>query len=529
MNKFKKNFGYGCRIVALAVLCIFSISVTLKAQESRPFPASWQAAIDQYTESGEIPGALFIVKSPLWGVRVGTTGFADISNNTIPSPDLPFRVGSVTKNFTALVILSLEQEGLLKLDDTIDQYLTGDLALDINAASITIKECLQHTGGIINYLNDDFYNTYPLESAPLDIAPEFIMNQINELQASPGAPYFNPGDTFTNPIKQYILGDTPIDSIATYPWWFYSNSHYIVLGIIAETVAGKPLGDLIRERVTEPSGMNNTYYATDETVPANMMRGYSKLNSQQEPTFNTWQDVTDINPTYAGAAGAVISTPLDLILHLETMFTTDVVITKATREKWFTFVTADAIWENLDYGVGGLMQDHTEFGDVRGHGGAIPGYHNLMYHLYDSDTYFVIVINTWDGEYEVEFMDAVMPLVMASTTTPTPPNGASGAALSGTDNSLHLSWQAGRVYGDTYEIYVGKDADAVDTASGATGSVNVYTSTSLDFEVPSLEPNTQYYWRVDAVPADGTVIQGPLWAFQSGAASAAVKTWSAIE
>lgn len=508
---------------AWSVVFIFSIDVF--SQDSRPFPASWQAAIDQYVESGDIPGAVFVIKSPRWGVRVGTTGLADIANNIEPDPNHPFRVGSVTKNFTSMVILSLEQEGLLRLDDTIDKYLTDDLALKDNASSITIKECLQHTGGINNYLNVSFYDSYPLEAtAQLNITPSFLINQINTL-----SPYFAPGDTFTNPIKQYVLMETPVDSIPKYPWWFYSNSHFTVLGVIAEKVTGKTLSELIRERVTEPAGLTNTFYANDESVPANIMRGYTKGDSRQNIVRDDWKDVTVINPTYAGAAGAVISTPMDLLRHLEIIYTTDLVINEATREKWLTFVSADPIWENLDYGVGAVMQDHTEFGDVRGHGGAIPGYHNLMYYLHDSDTYFVIVVNTWDGEYEVTLMDAVMPLVMASTTTPTPSNNASGVALQGTNNSLSLSWQAGREYGDVYDIYIGKDADEVDTASGMMGNVSVYSTSDLHYEVPGVEPNTQYYWRVDAVTNDGTVIQGPLWSLQTGNNITSIKQWETLE
>src|SRR5271165_4902716 len=111
----------------------------------RPFPATWQQTLDSLTTGGEIPGAVIIVKSPDWGVRVGVTGMSNLATGAPMAPWMQFRIGSVTKLFLTQAILRLEQDGKIRLSDPVPRYL-GDNPLVTgipNIANITVGELLQ--------------------------------------------------------------------------------------------------------------------------------------------------------------------------------------------------------------------------------------------------------------------------------------------------------------------------------------------------------------------------------------------------
>jgi D-alanyl-D-alanine carboxypeptidase len=227
--------------------------------------------------------------------------------------------------------------------------------------------------------------------------------------------------------------------------------------------------------------------------------------------------VTATNPSYAWTAGAVVSTPWDLLHFLETMFTTEQLLNNGTKEKWLTFVSADIHlgWADMEYGVGGLMQPHRRYGDFRGHGGAYPGYKTLIYYFYDSQTSFVLASNTWDQAGaegpEVAMLDMIMPLVKSPATTPRPENGATVDSLA--DGKAKFAWQAGRIYGDGYNIYIGTDGTKVDSATAAShDGVHMVSVKENVAEIGNLAPDTTYYWRVDTITKD-TQVTGPLWRF----------------
>ncbi len=472
----------------------------------RPFPSSWQAQLDKLVNNGDIPGAAVVVKSPEWGVRVGVTGKADIENDIPPAPDMHFRIGSVTKVFTAMVILHMEQEGLLRLDDTVDQYLTGDRALEHTPDLITIRDCLQMTSGLADYMGDQTILASPDTNPLREWTPKELLNAINSL-----TPFFTPGATLPNPYQVQFFG-VSADEAPRIPHWWYTNSGYTLLGMIIEEITGNKLEDVIKTRITDKIGLGNTFFATDEEFPPNMMHGYTHYNAQQsERVHDDWHDMTVLNVSYAWSAGAVVSTPWDLLRFAEAIFKEESIINEGTRQKWYRFESADIRWFHLDYGVGGLMQSHRPYGDCRGHGGAIPSYHTLMYHFYDTDTFIIIAVNTWDGGYEVTILDDVMPLVLNVPHVVSPQDDGMGIEM-GNDNSVVLDWQAGPVYGDTYEVYLGTTADDVNTASSSSGNVVHHSVSTTDYTAMNLEPETTYFWRVDTV-ADEKTIQGPVWAF----------------
>jgi len=496
----------------------------------QPFPATWQHTLDALVANGSIPGAVIIVKSPDWGVRVGVTGEANLVSHEKMAPDLQFRVGSVSKAFLAQAILRLEQEGKIKLSDTVLTYLSDNkiVAGIPNIGQITVANLLQMTSGIANYLDASAIGESPQVTPQRHFTPDELVNVLSSAGPPPPGqpagtpvvpPYFLPGTTYANPFWETVLQQKPPTPVpAPYPAWNYSNSNYILLGMIAEKVTELPAQEVLRRYVFDVVGLSDTYFATDDTrLPE--IHGYTKWGSIPYPNqvYNTWCDVTATNPTYAWTAGAIVSTPWDLLKFEDAMFTTNTLLNEGTKNKWFTFVSSDIRpgWEEMQYGVGGLMQPERSYGTARGHGGAFPGYKTLLYYFFDQKTSFVLASNTWDDEWEVTMLDQIMPQVSSAVTTPRPENGAMVERLG--NRPLHLAWQAGRIYGVSYDVYWGTSADQVDRASAEQhDGVQRQTVSGVEAEV-KVAPGTTYYWRVDTV-APGqqlSLIIGPTWKFQT--------------
>lgn len=511
----------------------------------RPFPATWQRTIDSLVANGGMPGAVIIVRSPDWGVRVGVTGVANLATKQPMSPDMQFRVGSVSKAFLAQAILRLEQQGKIQLSAPVLTYLGDNPTVKgiPGIDQITVTNLLQMSSGVANYLEWHKIGFSPQITPQRGFKPEELLAAVSTTGAPtdstpsgkpPVAPAFAPGTTYPNPYWVSVFGSAPPPAPPPYPAWNYSNTNYILLGLIAEKVTGLPAEEVIQREVFDVAGLKDTYFATDaKRIPA--MHGYTKFGAIPYPTqvYNDWCDVTGTNPSYAWTAGAIVSTPWDLLKFEDAMFRTDTLLNQGTKNKWYTFVSADIHigWQPMQYGVGGLMQPERGYGTARGHGGAFPGYKALLYYFHDQETSFVLATNTWDescklpqdpaistaenGQCEVVMLDAVMPQVSSAVTTPWPARGATTHVDHG---RAAVKWQAGRIYGQRYDVYWGTDQAAVDSASedhhpGAQRS----TATGLA-ALLAVKPGTTYYWRVDTVAPDNKTMPltiGPTWKFQT--------------
>lgn len=493
----------------------------------RPFPATWQAALDKLVNDKEVPGAVIIVKSPSWGVRVGVAGFANLATRTKPGPGQQFRIGSVSKVFTAQTVLQLEQEGRLKLTDPVRKFLGSNatVAAIPNIDKITIADLLQMKSGITTYTTAKL-----LEAVRADPNKSYTPDELMAIlgpNANPVLPPdYAPGATYPDP---YWLGRATIfpnidtsnmPKPADYPHWYYTNSNYILLGMIIEKITGKKASEAIQHYVMDKIGLKDTFLADDaKRIPA--MRGYTHMDAiWSKKVYEDWCDVTATDPSSGWTAGAVVSTPWDLLHLLETMFRTQQMLNDGTKEKWLTLVSADVHigWAPMEYGMGALMQAHRSYGDFRGHGGAFPGYKALIYYFYDAQTSFVLATNTGDATGkkapEEEMLDTIMPLVKSSATTPRPQNNGLMRLAQG--GKAKLAWQAGRIYGDNYNVYIGTDADKVDSATASShDGVRLESVRENAAEIGALARGRTYYWRVDTITKDAQ-ITGPIWRFRTG-------------
>ncbi|GAA0504189.1 serine hydrolase [Paractinoplanes deccanensis] len=211
-------------------------------------------------------------------------GVGDLDKGTPVPVDGYFRMGSNTKTFVAVTVLQLAGERRLSLDDTVERWLPGVVSGNGHDGSrITVRQLLQHTSGIYNYTN---------EIEALGSHESYLAHRYDHWNdaalvalAMKHAPVFAPGTR-----------------------WDYSNTNYILAGMIVEKATGRPWPAEVRDRVLRPLGLRHTSYPGDRpTLPAPHAKAY-----QQWAPDGPLYDTTAFNTTAASAAGGLITTPTDL-------------------------------------------------------------------------------------------------------------------------------------------------------------------------------------------------------------------------
>ncbi|MFB9431521.1 serine hydrolase domain-containing protein [Streptoalloteichus tenebrarius] len=207
----------------------------------------------------------------------GRAGVRDLASGTPAAAHGHFRIGSVTKTFVATVVLQLVDEGRLALDDPIDRHLPGVVP---GGDRITVRQILNHTSGIYDYAHERDYSTnrWRGEARFRTYHPEELL-----AVAFAHEPYFPPGGG-----------------------WHYSNTNYLLAGLLVERLTGRPYGAEIQRRILRPLGMVHTSVpGNDPRVPEPHARGYARVDGQDV-------DATEMNPSLDWAAGEMISTTADL-------------------------------------------------------------------------------------------------------------------------------------------------------------------------------------------------------------------------
>ena len=252
-------------------------------------------------------------------------GMADLEGNISNTLQTLFRIGSQTKTFTAVMILQLVQENKLKMDDLLSQFFPEIP----NAEQITLAHLLRHRSGIYNFTNDPEYLTYHTNP----IAQKEILQKITGYQ-----PVFEPGSKAE-----------------------YSNSNYILLGYILEAVTGMDYAENLKARITEPLGLEHTYYG-------------SKINPDISEAYSyKWEGgafvlEAETNMQIPHGAGAVVSTVRDITLFLEALFNG-----RLLAEEQF----AEMIRLEDDFGCGLFVMPFYNHKGM-GHTGGIDGFSSMM-------------------------------------------------------------------------------------------------------------------------------------------------------
>lgn len=300
------------------------------AVAATPDRAALQAVLDRAAAPGGAPGIAVDVRDGR-GAWFGSAGVSDTGTGDGRRPSERFRIGSTTKAFTATLVLQLAAEGRLDLDDTVERWLPGMVAGNgYEGRAITIRQLLNHTSGIFNYGNDAQFFTKGVGEAWFrhrydSYAPEQLIRIGLDTP-----PSFAPGDAF-----------------------LYSNTNYYLAALIVEKVTGDPLAEALAQRVARPLGLTGTYLpGTEPAIRGPHPRHYSTLfASDARPRVH---DATEMNQSFAWAAGGIVSTLGDLQRFFGALLQGHLLPAEQQREMFTTVDTAGPVpWiPGTRYGLG---------------------------------------------------------------------------------------------------------------------------------------------------------------------------------
>jgi len=297
----------------------------------------------------------------------GGFGLANMEWNIPNTPDTKFRLGSITKQFTATLTMQLVEQGKIKLDAKISDYLP-DYRQDIGQ-KVTIHQLLTHTSGIPSYTSQ----------------PGFFQNVSRN-------PY--KVDEF---VKKYASGDLEFEPGSKYS---YNNSGYFLLGAIIERVTGKPYEQVLKEKIFDPIGMKNTGYDHHDTIIPKRATGYSKT-----PEGYTNAAYLDMSIPYA--AGSMYSTVEDLYLWDQALYTDKVLSAQSKALMYKPFLD--------DYAYGWVVQKASfkqNGNDVQiiTHGGGINGFTTTIVRFPQEQNLIVMLDNTGTG-YLDRLSDSIAKII----------------------------------------------------------------------------------------------------------------------
>jgi D-alanyl-D-alanine carboxypeptidase len=346
----------------VAVAC--SVGGTAKATTNlKPFDTvAMQAVMDATAKDLLLPGALVVLRTPQ-GDFAFSYGATALGGKTLPRSGTHFRAASNTKTMTAAVIVLLIQEGKLRFDDSVSKYVEGVP----NGNTITISQLLKMRSGLYNYTSAPEL----AESLDRDPAKDWTPQELLAIAFKRPA-IFAPG-------KKYD----------------YCNTNYVLLGLIAEKLEGVPLAKIFQDRLFGPLGMKHTLLPanTSNTLPEPYSHGYiyggSSYALVDAPYPDDLQvaakagtlepkDVTEQNPSYAFAAGNVISTADDLAIWMRALVGDKLFDTNHQRQWLDSLELQDPskpLGQKYGYGI-----SQVTFGpnSVYFHGGEMPGYNSFM-------------------------------------------------------------------------------------------------------------------------------------------------------
>ncbi|GAA4477076.1 serine hydrolase domain-containing protein [Rhodococcus olei] len=320
--------------------------------------ATMQSALESGAKEFLLPGAVALLRTPT-GTVTATYGTTERGGGAPVTVGDHVRVGSNTKTWTSTVILQQAQEGKIALTDPVSKY-RPDVP---NGANITVEQLLNMRSGLFNYTE-----TPELNSA-MDTDPGRVWTPDQLLAlAYPHPPYFPPGQGY-----------------------HYSNTNYVLLGLIAEQLDAKPLPQIYRDRLFGPVGLTSTMFPdlADSGLPAPNSHGYfygTNMLTIDNPALPADMqaaarngtlapaDVTFDNPSWAWAAGSGISTADDLATWVEALTDGKVLSADMQQKRMASPEPTDP----NNPSAAGYGWGIAKFGPMYGHTGELPGYNSFM-------------------------------------------------------------------------------------------------------------------------------------------------------
>jgi D-alanyl-D-alanine carboxypeptidase len=350
----------GLLVLAGALLATSSLALQACGSSDRhdvdsppPCDAAQTMAIQASFADEAIPndvGAVAVVKDASCGSRYFTRG----ASTDVPETALHL-IGSVTKTYIASLILLLVEDGRLSLTDPVTRWIADVPGGD----AVKVEHLLHHTSGIYNYTSDS----------------SFIVDSLSHRKYEP------------RELLDVAFGHEPSFSPGEAGKWEYSNTNYVVLGMIIESVTGEDVAQVLRERILTPIGAGATFFHGSEPLNGDVAYGESFLGTN---------GATFLDPSASWCAGNLVATIGDLVDWTEARGSGSFHSAAMQAEMSKGVPTG----QDFTYGAALVMVDETMLngnGPAIGHGGDTVGYHSLAYYFAEKKATIAVIVHSDKG------------------------------------------------------------------------------------------------------------------------------------
>jgi D-alanyl-D-alanine carboxypeptidase len=322
-----------------------------------------QGLLDRIRERYAIPGISAAIVLPDGATWSGVSGMADVDAKTPVTRSTTFAIASVSKTFTSALILALAEDGLIDLEAPVRTYLP-----DLRKVSVKVKvrHLLDHTSGLRDYFFHASIDRLLLSQPDRRWDGAAAMKYV-------GKPYFEPGKG-----------------------WAYSNTNYLVLGMLAEAIGQAPLADQVRTRFLEPLHLDHTWYQPEDDAPADVAHGYRFASTAKAAPAIDLSDGTPLVPftsvvTAAGGAGGFAANARDLAHWAQALYGGDV-LAPQYRAAMTNITATSAVKAAIPYGYGVQVLEIDGRPTV-GHSGRLLGFRAALRYLPDQGVSIAVLTN----------------------------------------------------------------------------------------------------------------------------------------
>jgi len=310
---------------------------------------------------GNQPGISILIAKKGQVVYKKAFGSANIELNTPMLPDNVFRIGSITKQFTAVAVLQLVEQGKISLQDSVQKFIKD---LPAKGYTITIENLLTHTSGIVDFTAKDDPDPF-IERR--DFTPEFLFNYIKNDPL-----HFKPGSKYE-----------------------YSNSNYLLLGYIIQLVSGENYHQYMAEHVLKPAGLEHTLYAEEHTAVPGRVQGYTH--------FSGAFDNCDYQTLSLGfACGDLLSNTGDLLKWNQAVIAGKLISEASLKKAFSPYKLTNGTYSSYGYG---WFIDTTYGSPCIHHEGQTSGFISLEKYFPKEDIYVAIMTNVKTSDDKTDFSD----------------------------------------------------------------------------------------------------------------------------
>lgn len=367
----------------------------------------YQHMLDVAVAEG-LPGIVLLVRTPDVAF-LGVSGYADTENKVPMNTDHLFRIASTSKSFIGVLSVILHCEGVIDLDDPITEWLPSSITSRIQYAdTITVRQLLNHTSGTYDYCENAEFQQAILASPEKHWSAEDALSYAFDQPA-----YFESGTD-----------------------WYYSNTNYVLAGLVLDNALGYHHSQAIRTRILEPLDMMSTFYEHHEDARGYIIHGYSDYDRN-----GTLDDIT-FDQGYGLADSGLVSTAGDLAVFIESLFKNDDFPSFEYKDEFMAELLPG---EEDFYGLG-IMKYPTEYGIGYGNGGRFCGYESQMIYFPDHDVVIVYFVNGTGSSLERitdDFFNRILEKIFSERGKIRLSTGVIRSGASGTCNLCPLIPQRG--------------------------------------------------------------------------------------